>query len=76
MRCRLRSGLLCQGIRVHVQEEAAQGGKLENGKCVPQHRSGHGSEPIEADARSRLPLRPGCVDLVIHKGCLDAVLNA
>ena len=59
-----------------MREAAALGGR----KCGTQqsarpHRSGRGSEPIVADARSLLPLRPGCIDLVIDKGCLDAVLN-
>lgn len=33
------------------------------------------AESVVADARFLLPFREGCLDLVIDKGCLDAVLN-
>jgi hypothetical protein len=37
----------------------------------PESRTSH----LVADARQRLPFRESCFDLIIDKGCLDAVLN-
>ena len=47
---------------------SSAGRELQVGPLVP-------AESLVADARFLLPLREGCMDLVIDKGCLDAVLN-
>ena len=57
------------------RENPAQESLTSAGPSQTVQAGGIRAESVVADARFLLPFREGCMDLVIDKGCLDAVLN-